>query len=122
MHHHELLDGSGYPHGLKGAEIPDLTQLVTIVDIFSALIEPRTYKATMSSQEAYGILQGMQGKLDPALLEAFEPVVAACPDSGRAGHSGVRPRPRPFRQGVFKPEAFRKGSLEPVQRIQRFAR
>jgi putative nucleotidyltransferase with HDIG domain len=82
VHHHELLDGSGYPHGLKGADIPDLTQLVTIVDIFSALIEPRTYKATMSGEEAYGILQGMHGKLDPALLEAFAPVVAACPDSG----------------------------------------
>jgi putative nucleotidyltransferase with HDIG domain len=82
VHHHELLDGSGYPHGLKGADIPDLTQLVTIVDIFSALIEPRTYKATMSGQEAYGILQGMHGKLDPALLEAFAAVVAACPDSG----------------------------------------
>ena len=66
----------------EGAEIPDLTQLVTIVDIFSALIEPRTYKATMSRQEAYGILQGMHGKLDPALLEAFAPVVAACPESG----------------------------------------
>jgi len=82
VHHHELLDGSGYPHGLKGADIPDLTQLVTIGDIFSALIEPRTYKATMSGQEAYGILQGMHGKLDPALLEAFAAVVAACPDSG----------------------------------------
>lgn len=75
--HHEMLDGSGYPDGLSGDEIPDLVRLVTICDIFAALIERRPYKAPLSAQAAYGIMCDMQGKLDRDLLRAFAPVVAA---------------------------------------------
>lgn len=75
--HHELLDGSGYPDGLQGSEIPDLVRLVTICDIFAALIERRPYKAPMGARTAYGIMSDMTGKLDADLLRAFGPVAFA---------------------------------------------
>lgn len=76
-HHHEFLDGSGYPDGLKATEISDLTRLLTISDIFTALIERRSYKPAMSSQDAYKILCQMDGKLEAALVRAFGKVALA---------------------------------------------
>jgi putative nucleotidyltransferase with HDIG domain len=70
-HHHEYLDGSGYPDGLTAAQISDLVRLLTIADIFAALIESRPYRPQMSRQDAYKILCGMDGKLERALLKAF---------------------------------------------------
>lgn len=70
-HHHEYLDGSGYPDGLTAPEISDLVRLLTISDIFAALIEWRPYRAPMSRHDAYKILCGMDGKLEGALLKAF---------------------------------------------------
>lgn len=73
-HHHEYLDGSGYPDGLSGSQISDLVRLLTISDIFAALIEARAYKAPMSREDAYRILCGMEGKLEGALVKAFRNV------------------------------------------------
>jgi putative nucleotidyltransferase with HDIG domain len=73
-HHHELLDGSGYPDGLGAASISDIVRILTISDIFAALIEHRTYKPTMPREKAYEILQGMHGKLEMPLVEAFRDV------------------------------------------------
>jgi putative nucleotidyltransferase with HDIG domain len=73
-HHHEYLDGSGYPDKLCGENISDLVRVLTISDIFAALIEARTYKATMSRAEAYNILCGMNGKLEKPLVTAFKAV------------------------------------------------
>jgi len=77
LYHHEMLDGSGYPQGLKGAEISDLIRIITICDIFSALIERRAYKPPLPPEQAYDILMSMRGKLDGDLLSLFEPVAAA---------------------------------------------
>jgi response regulator RpfG family c-di-GMP phosphodiesterase len=73
-HHHEFLDGSGYPDGLMANNIPDLTRILTISDIFSALIEYRSYKPVMAREKAYEILQGMEGKLEKPLIGAFRDV------------------------------------------------
>lgn len=73
-HHHEYLDGSGYPDGLTAAEISDLVRLLTISDIFAALIEWRPYRPSMSRQDAYKILCSMDGKLEGPLLRAFASV------------------------------------------------
>ena len=70
-HHHEYLDGSGYPDGLTAAKISDLVRLLTIADIFAALIESRPYRPQMSRQDAYKVLCGMDGKLERALVKAF---------------------------------------------------
>jgi putative nucleotidyltransferase with HDIG domain len=73
-HHHEYLDGSGYPDGLAAAQISDLTRLLTISDIFAALIESRPYRAPLSRQDAYQVLCDMEGKLELPLVKAFRKV------------------------------------------------
>jgi putative nucleotidyltransferase with HDIG domain len=70
-HHHEYLDGSGYPDGLTAPQISDLVRLLTISDIFAALVERRPYRPSMSRQDAYKILCDMDGKLEKALVKAF---------------------------------------------------
>ena len=73
-HHHEYLDGSGYPDALGAADITDIVRILTISDIFSALIEHRPYRPTMPREQAYEIIQGMQGKLERPLVIAFKEV------------------------------------------------
>jgi putative nucleotidyltransferase with HDIG domain len=73
-HHHEYLDGSGYPDRLPAGQITDLVRLLTISDIFAALIESRSYRPPMSRQDAYKILCEMEGKLELPLVKAFRPV------------------------------------------------
>ncbi len=73
-HHHEYLDGSGYPDQLIDKQISDLVRMLTISDIFSALIENRGYKPAMPREEAYDVLKSMDGKLEGALVNAFRRV------------------------------------------------
>jgi putative nucleotidyltransferase with HDIG domain len=72
--HHEYLDGTGYPRQLNGHEIGEQVRLVTITDIFAALIEQRSYKPALSGPEAYAYLCSLEDKLDRAFVRAFEPV------------------------------------------------
>lgn len=72
VHHHEYLDGSGYPHGLHAHEISDLVRMITISDIFGALIEKRAYKPPFTGAAAYKILCDMGSKLDKVLVREFE--------------------------------------------------
>jgi putative nucleotidyltransferase with HDIG domain len=74
LHHHELLDGSGYPDGLSGDQISDIVRLTTIVDIYSALVEKRPHRLPFTHAKAFATLEKMEGKLDPHLLYAFRPV------------------------------------------------
>ena len=73
-HHHEYLDGSGYPDKLGAASLSDLVRVLTIADIFAALIENRRYRPPMPRADAYNILCGMNGKLEKALVGAFKNV------------------------------------------------
>ena len=73
-HHHEYLDGTGYPDGLRAGGISDLVRLLTISDIFAALIESRPYRPPMPRQDAYKILSDMEGKLETPLVKAFRNV------------------------------------------------
>jgi putative nucleotidyltransferase with HDIG domain len=74
LHHHELLDGAGYPNGLRGDQISDIVRLTTIVDIYAALVEKRSYRMPFTHAKAYSIMEEMGGKLDQHLLQAFRPV------------------------------------------------
>ena len=73
-HHHEYLDGSGYPDALCAKSISDVVRILTIADIFAALIEERHYKPAMPREQAYEILQSMHGKLEMPLVTAFREV------------------------------------------------
>ena len=76
-HHHEYLDGSGYPDRLTSSKISDLVRLLTISDIFAALVEARPYRAPMPRNTAYQILCDMNGKLETSLVKAFRNVALA---------------------------------------------
>jgi putative nucleotidyltransferase with HDIG domain len=71
VHHHEYLDGSGYPHGIRANEISDLVRMITISDIFGALIERRSYRPAISAEAAYQALLDMGPKLDKDLVREF---------------------------------------------------
>ena len=75
LHHHERWDGGGYPDGLVGDQIPIWTQIVSLADVYDALVSKRCYKDAYSAQEAVSmILNGACGKFNPRLLEYFRQV------------------------------------------------
>src|ERR1700716_832502 len=74
LHHHEFLDGTGYPNGLSGKEISDIVRLTTIVDIYAALVEKRAYRLQFTHVKAVGLMEEMGDKLDQHLLQAFRPI------------------------------------------------
>jgi HD-GYP domain-containing protein (c-di-GMP phosphodiesterase class II) len=72
-HHHERLDGKGYPHGLKGDEINFETRIVTVADVFDALTADRPYRKAMSPVEAFIIMDKDVGTaFDPTCLAALK--------------------------------------------------
>jgi putative two-component system response regulator len=75
--HHERWDGSGYPDGLKGEEIPLLARILQLADIYDALVSPRCYKAGMSSEQAVQMIreEARRGWRDPDLVEHFCAVI-----------------------------------------------
>ena len=75
LHHHERLDGTGYPDRLSGRAISDLVRIVAICDVFSALTERRAYRKPASPAEALAIMTDGVGHLDPDLLRVFAPVM-----------------------------------------------
>ncbi|HIY01979.1 MAG TPA: response regulator [Candidatus Blautia faecipullorum] len=71
-HHHERWNGKGYPDGLKGDEIPVWVQIVSIADVYDALVSKRVYKDAFSFDEARKMIEeGQCGVFNPRLLEAF---------------------------------------------------
>jgi putative nucleotidyltransferase with HDIG domain len=75
-HHQERYDGSGYPAGLKGEEIPLLARLFSIVDAYDALTSNRPYRTRISPREAVAYIRGQSGILfDPEIVNMFEKLV-----------------------------------------------
>jgi putative two-component system response regulator len=71
--HHEKWDGTGYPRGLKGADIPLQGRIMAIADVYDALIAIRPYKAPMSAEQANKIIiEGKGVHFDPLLVDIFE--------------------------------------------------
>lgn len=70
--HHEKWDGTGYPRGLKGEEIPLSARVMAVADVFDALVSKRSYKEPFSFEEAVEIIKDGSGKhFDPRVVEAF---------------------------------------------------
>ncbi len=70
-HHHEKLDGSGYPDGLKADEIKHLVRILTVADIYDALTTDRPYRKAFTKEKAVEELRSMKGKLDMSIVESF---------------------------------------------------
>ncbi len=72
-YHHERYDGRGYPEGLKGDEIPLSAQIVSIVDVYDALVSVRVYKKAYDNETAYNmIVNGECGEFSPEILRCLE--------------------------------------------------
>lgn len=81
-HHHERMDGSGYPDGLAGEAIPLTARVTTIADVFDALTTARVYRGALSRQEALGIMadEVRKGWWDGRLLEEFLGILDSLPE------------------------------------------
>jgi len=68
LSHHERWDGSGYPHGVSGAAIPESARIVALADVYDALHTDRVYRPAFPEQEALTIMTTSQGQFDPRLF------------------------------------------------------
>jgi HD-GYP domain-containing protein (c-di-GMP phosphodiesterase class II) len=76
LHHHERYDGLGYPHGLKGEDIPLAARIIAVVDTFDAITSDRAYRAGKTVKEALAIIEKVAGsQLAPDLVEVFKEVL-----------------------------------------------
>ncbi|MBI5166787.1 MAG: response regulator [candidate division NC10 bacterium] len=75
-HHHERMDGMGYPDGLKGEEIPIRARIITVADVYDALTTTRPYRPEIPRKRAIQMLREEAGRqLDPHLVEAFIDII-----------------------------------------------
>jgi putative two-component system response regulator len=102
-HHHERLDGRGYPDGLSGDRIPMLARIVGVVDVFDALTTDRPYRKALRVDAALTIMRddAKRGWCDPALLDAFIEVLANTAE--------VRARQQPASGEILAPAATSSG-------------
>ena len=77
-HHHERLDGSGYPDGLKGSAVSMVSRIIAVADIYDALTSDRPYRKAMSKENALKILQkeSREGKLDKDVVNCLTALVS----------------------------------------------
>lgn len=72
LNHHEKWDGTGYPHGIKGEDIPLVGRICAVADVFDALSSPRPYKEAWSFEKTMTEIKDLRGKhFDPKLVDAF---------------------------------------------------
>ena len=72
LSHHERWDGSGYPQGLAGHEIPIEARIASVADVFDSLTRPRPYRPAMRLKPALDLIQAGSGaEFDPGVVEAF---------------------------------------------------
>jgi len=75
LHHHERVDGKGYPHGLKGEEIPFLARIIAVADTFDAITSNRAYRPAKAAEKALAVIKEVAGtQLDPKVVKAFKEV------------------------------------------------
>jgi len=89
--HHEKWDGSGYPEGLRGEEIPLAGRLMAVVDVYDATVMRRRYQKAMSHDDAVKVIVDGRGThFDPAVVDAFLEISRELQDSYADAGGGVR--------------------------------
>jgi putative nucleotidyltransferase with HDIG domain len=85
-HHHERIDGAGYPDGLRGHEIPLISRIIAVADAYNAMTSDRPYRDAMPSRVArLRLAQAVEGQFDTSVVAAFEAILAASSEDYRAG-------------------------------------
>ncbi len=85
-HHHERVDGQGYPDGLREAEIPVLSRIIAVADAYDAMTSDRPYRDAMPSRVArLRLAQAVETQFDTGVVAAFEAILAGAPESYRLG-------------------------------------
>ena len=88
--HHERYDGKGYPHGLKGDEIPLCCRIIAVANVYDACITERIYRQRLSHEEACKIIFNGKGtEFDPRIVDAFDKVKDAFPSIQLAAQSSL---------------------------------
>lgn len=78
--HHEHFDGTGYPDGLRGDEIPVAARILCIADKFDALTTDRSYRPAFSTEQALHVMQSEAGRVfDPRMFEVFKRLIQPQP-------------------------------------------
>jgi HD-GYP domain-containing protein (c-di-GMP phosphodiesterase class II) len=86
-HHHERIDGEGYPDGIQGDEIPLLSKVIAVADAYNAMTSDRPYRDGMPSRVArLRLAQAVESQFDTSVVAAFEAILAASDDAYRTAH------------------------------------
>jgi len=87
-HHHERVDGQGYPDGLVGDEVPVISRIVAVADAYNAMTSDSPYRDAMPSQVArLRLAQAVESQFDTSVVAAFEAILAGAPEHYKAGAS-----------------------------------
>lgn len=85
-HHHERIDGEGYPDGLRGWEIPLLSRIIAVADSYNAMTSDRPYRDKLPSRVArLRLAQAVETQFDTSVVAAFEAVLTSADEDYRAG-------------------------------------
>ena len=85
-HHHERVDGHGYPDGLRGDEIPLLARIISVADAYNAMTSDRPYRDALPSRVArLRLAQAVESQFDTSVVAAFEAILAAADEDYRMG-------------------------------------
>jgi putative nucleotidyltransferase with HDIG domain len=85
-HHHERMDGMGYPDGIGGEEIPLISRIIAVADAYNAMTSDRPYRDAMPSRVArMRLAQGVEGQFDTSVVAAFEAILAGARENYRSG-------------------------------------
>jgi putative nucleotidyltransferase with HDIG domain len=85
-HHHERIDGMGYPDGIAGEEIPLISRIIAVADAYNAMTSDRPYRDAMASRVArMRVAQSVEGQFDTAVVAAFEAILAGASEAYRSG-------------------------------------
>ena len=87
-HHHERVDGQGYPDGLVGDEVPLISRIIAVADAYNAMTSDRPYRDAMPSQVArLRLAQAVESQFDTSVVAAFEAILAPATEAYKSGGS-----------------------------------
>ena len=112
-HHHERIDGQGYPDGLQDEEIPLVSRIIAVADAYNAMTSDRPYRDAMPSRVArLRLAQAVDSQFDTAVVAAFEAILAGANEDYRVAE---RPDFKSLTQSAHDDQSF--GELAPVAEV-----